>query len=175
MAKLLFGTVLSNVCTSSPGSFSFSELLSHSFDTFPFAAIFSFCLPGRVTRTLWRLQGEIHPASSSKRVVIHEVGPPVPGAERNSWHYLLQMVLKMLLVRLTKALINSWRWALLRCRYEPPPPLHARACTRSVSTHSGPHLPARNLCIFNFSLQRSYVWNRKRKRQIYDAEAVGGK
>lgn len=41
--------------------------------------------------------------SSSKRAMIHEAGCPVPGAARNSWHYLLQMGLKMLLARLTKA------------------------------------------------------------------------
>lgn len=35
--------------------------------------------------------------------MIHEASSSVPGAGRNSWHYLLQMGLKMLLARLTKA------------------------------------------------------------------------
>lgn len=78
--------------------------------------------------------------SSSKRAMIHEAGSPVPGAGRNSWHYLLQMGLKMLLARLTRALIYSSRCAerlgsLSQHRYEPSPPLHAQTRTH-MYTHT---------------------------------------
>ena len=82
---------------------------------------------------------------SSKRAMIHDAGSPVPGAGRNSWHYLLQMGLKMLLARLTKALIYSSRCteqlgSLSKHRYEPPqPPPHAWTCTQThMWAHTSP-------------------------------------
>lgn len=80
--------------------------------------------------------------SSSKRAMIHEAGPSVPGAGKNSWHYLLQMGLKMLLARLTKELIYCSRSAeqlgsISKHRYDPPLPPSINRTFRNMHTNSG--------------------------------------
>lgn len=100
--------------------------------------------------------------------MIHEAGSPVPGAGRNSWHYLLQMGLKMLLARLTRALIYSSRrterWgSFFQHRYEPPPPLHAR-----TRTHTNPHVyshPPTSVLTICASMVM-YLEMRKKEREL---------
>ncbi len=108
--------------------------------------------------------------SSSKRAMIHEAGSPVPGAGRNSWHYLLQMGLKMLLARLTRALIYSSRCterlgSLSQHRYEPPPPLRVWTRTQTqVYTHTSP-LQCSQSVHLQFKFARAmYLEEKKREK-----------
>lgn len=108
--------------------------------------------------------------------MIHETGSPVPGAGRNSWHYLLQMGLKMLLARLTKALIYSSRCteqlgSVSQHRYKPLPTLHAQTRTQTLSVDPDMyvHFTAYNMGILSLSLLW-YVEENKAEEEMYDSK-----
>lgn len=93
--------------------------------------------------------------------MIHEASSPVPGAERNSWHYLPQMGLKMVSARLTKALIYSsgcaqWLALFSSIGMSPPTTTTTPACTKTKLTYilTAPHFTAYNLCIFRSMLEK---------------------